>query len=156
MIARLFIFVLLLACAAVLWFANIQYPHTYLERGFYSFVLFAAIFLFFKLLLEGIVIARIKDNKTKYIFRKTTSFVYLAILILAIITVWVPNPEALLLAYGVVAAGIAIAIQDFFKNIAGGLILLTTRIYNIGIHRGSYRDPWPDNNNLDPKADTYR
>jgi small-conductance mechanosensitive channel len=131
-LAKVFILLVLVAGTALLWVANLEYPHPYLERGFYSLLVFSFIFFAFKMILEEFVAGKISEPKARYLFRKTSSFAYLGILLLALITVWVPNPEALLVAYGVLAAGIAIAIQDLFKNVAGGLILLFTRSYTVG------------------------
>ncbi len=132
MLARLISFFLLLVVAGLLWLANTEYPHEYLQRGFYTFVVFSAVFFFFKLILEESVSRKIKEPKARYSFRKTISLAYMIVLLVAVITIWIPNPEALLVAYGLVAAGIAIAMQDLFKNVAGGLILLFMKLYRVG------------------------
>lgn len=132
MLARLISFFLLLIVAGLLWLANTEYPHESLQKGFYTFVVFSAVFFFFKLILEESVSKKIKEPRARYSFRKTISLLYMVVLLIAIITIWVPNPEALLVAYGLVAAGIAIAMQDLFKNVAGGLILLFMKLYRVG------------------------
>jgi len=132
MLARLMAFVVLLVAAGLLWLANAEYPNEYLQKGFYTLIVFSIIFFVFKLIFEETVSKKIKEPKARYSFRKTISLIYMVVVLVAIITIWVPNPEALLVAYGLVAAGITIAMQDFFKNIGGGLILLFTKIYRVG------------------------
>lgn len=132
MLARLITFVVLLIAAGLLWLANVEYPNEYLQKGFYTIIVFSIVFFFFKLILEETVSKKIKEPKARYSFRKTISLVYMIAVLVAVITIWVPNPEALLVAYGLVAAGIAISMQDLFKNVAGGLILLFTKLYRVG------------------------
>lgn len=133
MLARILTLLLLLIMAAILWFINANYyPHDYIQSGFYSLVVYAAIYFLFKMLLEEVIVGRIADHKARYSFRKAVSIAYLVVLIVSIITIWVPNPEALLVAYGLVAAGIAISLQDLFKNIAGGFMLFLTKLYRVG------------------------
>lgn len=132
MLARLISFLLLLIVAGLLWLANTEYPHEYLQKGFYTFIVFSLVFFVFKLILEETVSKKIKEPKARYSFRKTISLLYMVVLLVAVITIWVPNPEALLVAYGLVAAGIAISMQDLFKSVAGGLILLFMKLYRVG------------------------
>lgn len=46
--------------------------------------------------------------------------------------IWIPNPQALLVAYGVIAAGIAIALQDLVKNLAGTITVFLSGTYQVG------------------------
>jgi small-conductance mechanosensitive channel len=52
--------------------------------------------------------------------------------IAVVITVWIENTQAILVAYGLIAAGIAISLQDFFKGFAGGILILFNNIYRVG------------------------
>jgi small-conductance mechanosensitive channel len=56
----------------------------------------------------------------------------LLILAVTTISIWIQDPGALLVAYGLFAAGIAIALQDLFKNIAGGIMIFITKPYSVG------------------------
>lgn len=132
MLARLITLIVLLIAAGLLWLANMEYPNEYLQKGFYTLIVFSIIFFVFKLILEETVSKKIKEPKARYSFRKTISLIYMVVVLVAVITIWVPNPEALLVAYGLVAAGITIAMQDLFKNIGGGLILLFMKVYRVG------------------------
>jgi small-conductance mechanosensitive channel len=128
--AVLVLFLLLLAAA--LWYGNIEYPSVYLVNGSYTALAAAAIYFFFKVVVEDAINYQVKESKRKYSVRKAASVIYLVVLFVTVFTIWVPNPEALFVAYGLVAAGIAIALQDLFKNLAGGVILFFTKIYGVG------------------------
>ena len=114
------------------WIVNHIFPSIYLENGFYSFLALSIIYLIFKLILQGKIVKTIKDKKTKYSFSKVISVLYLAVFVIILITVWVENPQDITVAYGLAGAGIAIALQDLFKNVAGGIVLFLTGIYRVG------------------------
>ena len=105
-------------------------PNT--ERLFTTFMWLTAVYLLFKIIIEQLVVGRIKDYKTKYSFRKALSITYVAIFLFIVGTIWIEDVQALLVAYGLVAAGVAFALQDIFKNIAGGIILLSSAVYKVG------------------------
>jgi len=42
------------------------------------------------------------------------------------------NTHTLLVAYGLIGAGIAVALQDFFKNFVGDIVIFVTGIYRVG------------------------
>jgi small-conductance mechanosensitive channel len=122
----------LIIITVLFWYANFRYPNLYLEKGFYTFLALTIIHFVFKSVFEGIVARKIKESKTRYTFRKTASILYFVVLLLAVIRIWVEHTQALLVSYGLVAAGIAIALQDVFKNFAGGVIIFVTGIYHVG------------------------
>ncbi len=124
--------IVLFLVSILLWFANIRYPNIYLQKGFYTFLTLDITYLLFKLIFEEISIKKIKDSKTRYSFRKTVSIIYLAVLLVILIRIWVETTQTLLVSYGLIAAGIAIALQDLFKNFVGGVLLFVTGIYRVG------------------------
>lgn len=130
---RKIIYLLLIAIiCALLWFANNEYPHEYLAKGFYTCFVLAIIYGILKIGVEEIGTKGIRDSKTKYSFRKTISILYLLIFLIVIGIIWIENPEALFVAYGIIGAGIAIALQDVFKNFAGGVLIFVNRLYRVG------------------------
>jgi small-conductance mechanosensitive channel len=44
----------------------------------------------------------------------------------------VEDTQVLLVSYGLIAAGVTVALQDFFKKLMGGLIIFTTGTYRVG------------------------
>jgi len=126
------VFLIWALISALLWFIYKKYQGGVLEKLFLTFFLLAVIYFFFRLVFEEVVIRRIKDSKTKYSFRKTVSVLYIFVFVLIVLRIWVEDAQSLLVAYGIITAGVAIALQDLFKNFAGGIILFITGIYRVG------------------------
>jgi small-conductance mechanosensitive channel len=122
----------LIALAAALWAVNYAYPSIDLQKAFYTVAAIAIIHLLFKHLFEDVLIKRIKVSKTRYSFKKTVSIIYLVVLVAVVINIWVDNTQNLLVSYGIIAAGLAVALQDLFKNFVGGIIIFVTGIYRVG------------------------
>ncbi|MDY6778532.1 MAG: mechanosensitive ion channel family protein, partial [Candidatus Nanohaloarchaea archaeon] len=93
---------------------------------------FTGLFIVFKIVLERMAMHTIRESKTRYVFRKANSVIYLAVFGLVLARIWVPDPQALLVAYGIVGAGVAVSLQDVFKNFAGGLTLFISNLYRVG------------------------
>jgi len=123
---------LLIFISIAFWLANLEYPNPYLGKGFYTFLALAVIYLLFGILFDGAVDKKVTDSKTRYHFKKAISIIQVLIIVITIFTLWVENPQALLVAYGIIAAGVAVALQDVFKNIAGGITLFITGVYRVG------------------------
>jgi small-conductance mechanosensitive channel len=132
MIKKIISLLSLIILTGLFWFAQFQYPSVYLEKGFYTFLALTIIYFIFKSVFEETVARRIKEAKTRYAFKKTVSILYFVVLVLVLIRIWVEHTETLLVSYGLVAAGVAIALQDFFKNFVGGIIIFVTGIYRVG------------------------
>ena len=116
----------------LLGFANFRYPDMYLEKGFYSCLALTVIYLFFEVLFEEFVTKRIKESKTRYSLRKLISILSLATFALAFASIWIVEAQNILIAFGLVGAGVAIAIQDIFKNFIGGIMIVINGLYSVG------------------------
>ena len=114
------------------WAVNVYYKDVDLSKIVVSTIAITVMFLFFRIIMEQIVAQRIHEPKTRYSFRKTTYILFLVTSFVIVLRIWIVNPQALLVAYGLVAAGVAIALQDLFKNFAGGIVIFTSGIYEIG------------------------
>jgi len=129
---RIILLIFWIIISASLWYANFIYPSIYLQKGFHTFLALAIIYFFFRLVFEETLSKRIKEYKTKYSFRKTASILFFAVLIISIIGIWAVDTQTLLVTSGLIAAGIAIALQDFFKNFVGGILIFVTGTYRVG------------------------
>jgi len=118
--------------STLFWLAHFRYPYPYLQKGFYTFLALSILYFVFRLAFEEIVAKRIRESKTRYSFRKTISILYLGVFVAIIIRIWVANTHTLLVSYGLIGAGIAVALQDFFKNFVGGIVIFVTGIYRVG------------------------
>lgn len=119
------------ACAGA-FVADYYYPHIYLEMAFFTFLALAIVYFIFRIGLEEAIMRTVRDPKTRYSVRKATSILYVLVFILVVTRIWVEDSQTLLVSYGLIGAGIAIALQDFFKNFVGGILIFVTGIYRVG------------------------
>jgi small-conductance mechanosensitive channel len=129
---RLTILSLLVVITGVLLFLHIQYDVDYLDKAFYTALGVLLIYAVIKLIFEQIIANQIKETKTRYSMRRISSLIALLTFIAVAIAIWVDNLQALLVSYGILAAGAAVALQDVFKNLAGGLVIFLTGTYKVG------------------------
>lgn len=108
------------------------FERSFLSRIFYSTASITVNYIVIKIILEGIFASRLKDYKMRYNTKRVLSIIFIILLIGSIITIWIENTQAILLAYGLLAAGIAIALQDFFKGFTGGILILLNNLYRVG------------------------
>lgn len=132
MLRRVFNLSIFLILTIAGWYLNLRFQNPDLEKILYTLAAITAAYFVFEVLLEGLIANRIEDNKSRYTFRKTTDLLFFVITGIVALQIWLINPQALLVAYGLVAAGVAIALQDVFKNFAGAIAILMTGIYTVG------------------------
>ncbi|APV43479.1 Small-conductance mechanosensitive channel [Dehalogenimonas formicexedens] len=128
-IITVFILLALSIGAAVALF---RYPeNVYLQRALSSGLTLAGLYLVFKLILEEAVARSISEIASRFNFRRVMSAFFFIGAAIALTNIWI-NAQNLLVAYGLIGAGVALALQDLFKNLAGGLMLFTRGTYRIG------------------------
>jgi small-conductance mechanosensitive channel len=132
LIKRIGVFLVLVSLSLVVWAVNFQYHDARLSKLLYSLVAVAAGYLLLRIGLEELIARRIQEARTRYSFRKTTQILFYVISFVIILRIWIVNPQALLVAYGLFAAGVAIALQDLVKNFAGSVVIFLTGIYQVG------------------------
>jgi small-conductance mechanosensitive channel len=123
---------ILVAITLGLWAANLTYPNDYLQRSVITFFSISIIYLGLRVLFENITLSRIADVKTKYSFRKGIAVVFYLLIIMTILIIWVENTQTLVVSYGILGAGIAIALQDVFRNFAGSFFIFGSGLYSVG------------------------
>lgn len=128
---------LILLCIAIV-IAYIHYFTDYLSgygpmltKALQS-VIIVLIFYVIKNLIEDVTKAKIHDTKERYTFRKTVSIFITIIVIASLFVVWFTETTHLIIAYGILSAGIAIALQDLLKSVAGGFIIFVSRPFRAG------------------------
>lgn len=114
------------------WVANYYYPHDYIERGFYTFLALTGIHVAFKIVLDTQFSKKIKEKRTRYSFKKITSIMYIGSFAAALAAIWSGGTQEVTVAFGLVTAGVAFALQDLLKNLAGGVIIYLNRLYVVG------------------------
>jgi hypothetical protein len=99
---RLGTLLVLLILASGSWSANFYYKDVDLAKFVYSTIAITLSYLFFRIFMEQIVARRIHEAKTRYSFRKTTHILFLVTSFIIVLRIWIINPQALLVAYGLV------------------------------------------------------
>jgi small-conductance mechanosensitive channel len=130
--ARLIIVSIILLITIALFFVQRENHNIYLTKSYYTALSIFIIYTVIKIVFEEIIAKRTKEEKTRYSMKRISSMISILIFIAASIAIWVDNLQALLVSYGILAAGAAVALQDVFKNLAGGLIIFITGTYRIG------------------------
>jgi small-conductance mechanosensitive channel len=132
MIKKLINLFSLVGIGLALFFVDLKYPDINLQKGYVTVFAGAVFYAFLKVLLDEMVVRKIKTAKTRYSLRKVTSMFFMVFLLVVILRIWLPNAQALLVSYGLIAAGVAIALQDFFKNFVSGIIIFARGTYRVG------------------------
>lgn len=132
MLKRFLPLLLITALAAALGALHHLHPNPLLQKAFLTAVAVGLIHILFKHLFEDLLIGRITASKTRYSFRKTVSIIYLVVLAAVVLNIWIETTQSLLVSYGIIAAGLAVALQDIFKNFFGGVVIFVTGMYRVG------------------------
>jgi len=122
----------LILLSIALWFVQFKFPDSNLTKVFYTVLALLIIYTVIKVIFEQIIAKRIREPKTRYSMKRIASMLSVIIFIAAGIAIWVDNLQTLLVSYGILAAGAAVALQDVFKNFAGSLVIFITGTYHIG------------------------
>lgn len=124
--------VLLVAVTFAFFIANLQYSDIYLEKALYSTIAVTIAYLLFQIVLSEYANKRIKDSKTRYTLRKVLSIVSIAVALFSLLIIWITETQNILIAFGLIGAAIAFALQDIFKNFMGGILLFISGSYRVG------------------------
>jgi small-conductance mechanosensitive channel len=96
-----------------------------------SILAIAGLWLVQRLLL-AVVYRRVTDPWTRYRWRKTTTYIFIAIGILVVGREWLGVFGSLATFLGLVSAGVAIALKDPLVNLAGWAFIVGRRPFDVG------------------------
>ncbi|WOF16384.1 mechanosensitive ion channel family protein [Methanoplanus sp. FWC-SCC4] len=123
---------ILLLCSSFSWFIGVNYFINEFYQLSWTFLLFALIFIGYIIITKNFSPGFIKDERTRYSFNKGIMIVSFVVGLFVLFRIWVEDTESLIVSYGILAAGIAIAIQDVFRNFVGGIIIAAMSVYRVG------------------------
>lgn len=83
-------------------------------------------------LARNLILTRVSTARERYTLRKTASILITVLVIASLFAIWIERTSTLLIAYGILSAGIAIALQDLLRSIAGGLLIIISRPFKAG------------------------
>jgi small-conductance mechanosensitive channel len=90
------------------------------------------ILLLLRTLLLRILWRRTDDVRTRYIWRKTVTYIVVAVSVLLVARVWFRGFQSIATFLGLVSAGLAIALKDVVTNIAGWVFIIVRRPFTLG------------------------
>jgi small-conductance mechanosensitive channel len=111
--------------------SEITFPEEALRQIFTTLLAITIIYTIF-MILDRLFRKQITDDRTKYTATKVLSVLEILLMLIAVAWIWVKDPQSLIVFFGIIGAGIAIALQDVFKNFAGSVIIMLTGVYSIG------------------------
>jgi small-conductance mechanosensitive channel len=132
MLIKVFIFLGIVIAGIVAWFGNDFFPGEYLYQISLTLWTIAGAYLFVRILSAEILLRKIRDKMVRYSLNKVITILSAAAAVVIIIHIWFPDTQSFMVAIGVISAGVVIALQDVFKNFAGGILIMTGNLYQVG------------------------
>lgn len=117
--------------AVVLNRASYYYPSPELQNLSLTFLSFALVYLGY-VVLSLMAKKYVQDDKTRYSLNKVLFILSLVAVVVIGIRIWVEETQSLLISYGILAAGLAIALQDVLRNFVGGVYIMISGMYRVG------------------------
>ena len=85
-----------------------------------------------KILIVKLINKNISEVKTQYHWRKLINSTIFIIIIILVGRIWFKGAQSLVTYFGLLSAGVAIALKDVFTNLAGWLYIISRRPFNVG------------------------
>ncbi len=96
-----------------------------------SIVVFASLWLI-RLLLLRLVLPKIEEARARYRWRRVTQYTFVGLAAFLVLEIWFPHFENLATYFGLLSAGVAIALRDPIANLVGWAYLVWRRPFGIG------------------------
>jgi len=132
MLIKVLIFIGIVTGAILAWIGNDFFPGQYLYQLSLTLWTIAGVYLFVKVLSAELFLRKIKDKMVRYSMNKVITILSAVVAIAIILHIWFPDTQSLVVAVGVISAGVVIALQDVFRNFAGGILIMTGNLYRVG------------------------
>ena len=132
MLIKILIFIGIVTGAILAWIGNDFFPGQYLYQISLTLWTIAGIYLFVNILSAKFLLRKIQDKLVRYSLNKVITILSAAAAIAIILHIWFPDTQSLVVAVGVISAGVVIALQDVIRNFAGGILILTGNLYHVG------------------------
>jgi small-conductance mechanosensitive channel len=102
-----------------------------LEKLITSAVIFIILF-FLKYIACKVVKKRIKEVKKAYIWRRSTLYIYIFLIIILLGRIWIKGIDSLATFLGLTSAGLAIAMKDTVTDVMGWLFIMWNKPFVLG------------------------
>jgi len=133
---RLNVFILLFL---ILFIAYIRYLTNFYiveDRSLLDALLTSLIVVFLAYIINSLagnlILRRVSTAKDRYTLRKAVSILVTVLVFASFFAIWIERTSTLIIAYGILSAGVAIALQDLLRSIAGGILIIISRPFKAG------------------------
>ncbi|NYT17300.1 MAG: mechanosensitive ion channel [Methanomicrobiales archaeon] len=126
----LFLVLVIAAIAAsATWFF---FPEPVTYHLFLSVLAVTVIYTIFSLILDTVFRKKITDTRTRYTATKVISVLEILLMAIIVARIWIEDFSTLVVFFGIIGAGLAIALQDVVKNFAGSITIILAGTYTVG------------------------
>jgi len=129
----------LILLVLILFIAYIRYLtdfYVFEDRSLLDALLVSLIVLFLAYIINSLagnlILRRVSTARERYTLRKTASILITVLAFASLFAIWIERTSTLFIAYGILSAGVAIALQDLLRNIAGGVLIIVSRPFKAG------------------------
>ena len=102
------------------------------QKQFFFSILIVLSLLLIRYWIRGSIRRRVEDVSHRYYWQRITTYTIVILAILIIARVWFMGIQPLFAYFGIVSAGLAIALHDTIANLAGWLFILLRRPFQVG------------------------
>jgi len=85
-----------------------------------------------RLAIQAFSARRIRDPRARYLWRKTTTYVTVTVGLFLLGAIWLRGFGDLATYFGLLSAGVAVALRDWITNLFGWLFILARRPFGLG------------------------
>ncbi len=110
----------------------IPYLESPLAIKILSSVIIIIFFWLLKFIFHKIIQKNLTDAKAKYNWRKVSSYLLVFITILIVGRIWTQGVQSVATYFGLLTAGVAIALKDVIANLAGWVFIISRRPFEVG------------------------
>ncbi len=133
---RLNLFILLFLIIIIAYIRYLTDYYIFEDRSLLDALLVSLIVIFLAYIINSIadslILRRVSTSKDRYTMRKAISILVTVFALASLFAIWVERTTTLLIAYGILSAGVAIALQDLLRSLAGGILIIISRPFKAG------------------------
>jgi small-conductance mechanosensitive channel len=103
-----------------------------LQTRLFQSIVLLLLFWFVRRISLSVILRRTSDPTARYQWSRATGYIFVTLVFLTVGRIWSEGFQSIVTYFGILSAGIAIALQDVLKNLAGWLFILWRKPFRIG------------------------
>jgi small-conductance mechanosensitive channel len=117
--------------ASIAYYLSIPFSHSAVDKAFIS----GGIVVLTDVLLTGFgkaIKKAVRDERARYELKVVASYVLYIIALSLVLFLWLDNPQTVVLAVGIIGAGLVVVFQDVLMSIAAFAYILVAKPFSVG------------------------